>query len=181
MLLHDGEDDNGVFTALAFMYGDGVGQSHVIGFGFFKILGFSVEFSLELAGFRVGGGDKPDVAIEKVFIVVVTELDDFVTWMKGGALAGVGPAGLGVEGGLEDLVKIVYAGDAFVHGCQDLGLGGGVVTAGRKGLGEEAGNEVDALLGIVRLEVVDVLAVRVDAWVGQGDTALEDAVGGCDD
>ena len=178
VLLHDGEDDDGVFTALAFVDGDGVGEGHVVGVGLFKLLGFAVKFGLELAGFRVGGGDETEVSVEKVFVVVVAELDDFVTGVESGGCAGTGVPGLGIEGGLEELVKVVYAGDAFVHGGEDLGLGGGAVTAVGELVGAEVDDEIDAVLGVLGVEIMDVLAGRVDARIGEGDTALEDAMGG---
>ena len=150
VLLHDRQKHYGVLTSLAFVDGNGIGQGHVGAFGFLKMLYFFIKLGFKLPGFGIYSLNVADVSVEEVFVVVVSELDDFVARMED--LVGLpGISGFGVEGGLQNGIQVVDAGNAFVHGSQDLYFRGRVVTSGGQGFGAEFDNLVDAVLRIIDL------------------------------
>lgn len=88
MLLEQWDDDDGVFTALAFVDRDTVGQLDFgeLAFGIFD------DITGELDGDTraVGGNTANDahVAVEDIFVVVIASLNDFIADTKGAATVG---------------------------------------------------------------------------------------------
>ena len=84
----DRHDDDGVLAALTFVDTDAIGEGDVAEFSAGKRMLIAIEISHEGAGFGINVGDDADIAVEKVFVVVVAELDDFVA----GAIFAAGSA-----------------------------------------------------------------------------------------
>ena len=66
--------------------------------------------------------DRPDVAVENVFLIVVPQLHDLVA---DAVLteAGLEPLALRVQPFLELQVQVLDTDEAFIHGADDLDLG----------------------------------------------------------
>src|SRR5690606_611614 len=71
MLAHEGQHYSGVFAALRFVDGDGVGEGELVEFVVGIEDGAVLELDMDLAGLLVQIGDDADVAVEYVEVVVV--------------------------------------------------------------------------------------------------------------
>lgn len=164
--------DGGVFGALAFVDGAGVGEAELVEFGAFKRDAAAVEVYFQALFFFVGHEDEAGVAVEDVFFVVVLELHDPVAGFPVGAEQGESAQAV-VEQLLQVDVEDLGSQGAAMHGGEYLHVAyGGVFQA--------AGNFVaddDVELGKRFGGVVIRNKVEVAAAVQVGAVPLVDAVG----
>lgn len=192
---HEGQEDDGVFAALALVDAHGVGEGELADLRALVVDGRLSETDGEVVGLELA--DVADVAVENMLLVVVLRLHDFVTETEGhNAVRVLGLRGARrVEGGLEAAVEAVDAAVLAVHGREHLdiaerrvALGGELTRAevddavgGRRGVRQLVEPEITGGGALRQPSLVDGVRVEDDAarlilaeYLGEAD-ARDDA------
>ena len=125
-LEHDGvavdqdHDDRVVFTALALVDGNGIGQGDFIDFLAFV---FDILFGIaDIDHVLLDGKDFTHIAVEDAFFIVVVLLHDLIADAEDDVLPfqfGL-PFSRRVEPFLDELIEVIYATGVLIHRRQDL-------------------------------------------------------------
>ena len=120
MAVDQGHDDRMVFTPLALMDSNGIGQGDFVDFRAFIL---DVLFGItNVDHVMLNGKDLTDVAVEDAFFVIIMLLHDLVADAENhvAALQFTLPLNGRIEPFLNKLIEVVDAAGILVHGRQDL-------------------------------------------------------------
>ena len=156
----DGDDDDGIFTALTLMDGRGVSKTKFVKFGRLVFHFLSVKADRQCAVLHVDGGDKSYVAVEHFLGVVVLELQHAVAFAEHESSAGEAVAG-GVDTLLDGHVQTVGTDSTALHGREHLYAAPWYVVGFRQSVADQVDDGRGYLLGLLALheEEVGLLAV----------------------
>ena len=115
----DGDDDDGIFTALALVDGRGIGEAEFVEFRGLVFHCFSIETDSQCAVLHIDSGDESDVAVEHFLGVVVLELQHAVAFAEHESGTGKAVAG-GVDTLLDGHVQTVGTDGTALHGREHL-------------------------------------------------------------
>ena len=173
----DGDDDDGIFAALALVDGRGIGETKLVEFRGLVFHCLAIEADGQCAILHVDSGDDSDVAVEHLFGVVVLELQHTVAFAEHESGTGEAVAG-GVDTLLDGHVQTVGTDDTAQHGREYLYAAPWYIV----GFWQTVAYQIDYgqgyLLGLLALheEEIGLLAVS-----DVGHPSLVDGVGVHDD
>ena len=173
----DGDDDDGIFAALALVNSRGIGEAKLVEFRGLIFHCLAIEADGQCAVLHIDSGDKSDVAVEHFLGVVVLELQHTVAFAEYESGTGESVAG-GVDTLLDGHVQTVGTDGTALHGREHLYAAPWYVVGFRQTVADQVDDGRGYLLGLLALheEEVGLLAV---AYVGH--PSFVDGVGVHDD
>ena len=173
----EGDDDDGIFTALALVDSRGIGEAELIELCGLVFHCLAVEADGQCAVLQIDSGDESDVAVEHFLGVVVLELQHAVAFAEHESGTGESVAG-GVDTLLDGHVQTVGTDGTALHGCEHLYAAPWYVVGFRQTVADKVDDGRGYLLGLLAFhkEEVGLLAVA-----DVGHPSLVDGVGVHDD
>ena len=156
----DGDDDDGIFTALTLVDGCGIGETELIEFCGLIFHCFAIETDSQCAVLHINSGDDSDVTVEHFLGVVVLELQHAVAFAEHESGTGEAVAG-GVDTLLDGHVQTVGTDGTALHGRGHLYAAPWYVVGFRQTVTDQVDDGRGYLLGLLAFheEEVGLLAV----------------------
>ena len=173
----DGDDDDGIFTALALVDSRGIGEAELIELCGLVFHCLAVEADGQCAVLQIDSGDESDVAVEHLFGVVVLELQHAVAFAEHESGTGEAVAG-GVDTLLDGHVQTVGTDGTALHRREHLYAAPWYIVGFRQAVADKVDDGRGYLLGLLTLHEEEV---RLLAVADIGHPSFVDGMGVHDD